>query len=122
MRIVNKQEFYKMPEGTLFSEFKDYTFGHICVKNETIISEFRNNIPFDFFYTNVTYPYIESSDDIGYFDILEKMKNDNIEYPIDFCLNRDGKFDETQLYAIWSKKDIKNLIKILKNSLDFISN
>ncbi len=90
-----------MPDRTLFQKYKPCIFGELRVFR----GKFGDN---DFQYDN-----FESLD-------CEKIcleHGDQFEFEFD-CTGRDGLYNEDQLFAVWEKKDIENLIERLRWSLN----
>ena len=50
MKIVNKTEFYALPEGTLYSDYEPCIFTSLKVKGSTLYSEEK---PTDFIYESL---------------------------------------------------------------------
>lgn len=103
MRIVNKQEFYKLPNGTLYSEYRPCYFSGLQIKNETI---FDGDRPVDFFYEDLI-GNVDADSSGDFFDILEKCEKDKSEFNLDFdCGSRDGLYEEDALYAVYNTDEI----------------
>lgn len=104
MKIINATEFLKMPSGTVFAKYKPCIFGDLRVKGETY--DDRN----DFVYAPLTLTVMNGgSDDLD--DKLEDMQNNGTEEILDIEeYGRDGMYDTDQLYAVYSKDDIKQLV------------
>lgn len=112
MKIVNKTEFYALPEGTLYSDYEPCIFTSLKVKGSTLYSEEK---PIDFIYESlIGNIYAESS---GHFvDMLDDAENNKTSLPMDFeCGERDGLYEENQLFAIYEKKDLEDFIKKLES-------
>ena len=107
MKIVNRQEFYKLPEGTLYSEFKPYYFGGLYIKGETLS---YNNIPSDFV-TEDLIGNIESDNSDEYHDNIVQAVENKTSLKLDFdCAGRDGMYEEDMMYAVYEKDDIAQFI------------
>jgi hypothetical protein len=103
MRIVNKQEFYKLPSGTLYSEYEPCIFTGLKIKNETII---HDNEPEDFFYEDLIGNVCADSSAV-FIDILEKCEKDKSEFNLNFeSGSRDGLFEDGALYAVYNTDEI----------------
>ena len=90
MKIVNTEEFYELPSGTLFSYYTPHTCTDLCKKWETIRD--TDGKPFDFF--------------LSYLN----PQCWNEEPPaIDDTPTRDGMFGDDQLFAILEPEDYKTL-------------
>jgi hypothetical protein len=110
VKIVSKKEFLKLPPGTIYSKYQPINFGDIEIKGETISD-------FDYYYTYIA-GNIDAEDFGELFDKMDELKKSDIDIPIDLEIeNRDGLFEDDQLYAIYSKEDIKSIIKKLEAAL-----
>lgn len=106
MKIVTKSEFYKLPDGTLYSEFDPQIFRGLKIKNETI---YHDGEPIDFFYEDLIGNVDARSSD-EYSNILTKCEEDGSEFNLDFeCGERDGLYDDNALYAVYSTEEIRML-------------
>ena len=104
MKIVNRKDFLKL-ENVLYTEYKPCIFNGLKIKGKT-----RGN---DFLYDDLIAP-ICPSDAMDFSDCCKKAEEGE-EVALDFdYTSRDGLFEEDQLYAIYSKKDVENLIRKLK--------
>lgn len=104
MKIINKEEFMKMPSGTLYSEFKPCIFNDLMIKGETIGS--------DYLYMSLIGNVCHEGDFASFiFDRLDNSK----DFHLDFNLySRDGLYDNDAMYAVYDKNDIIGLIDTLK--------
>lgn len=108
MRIVDYDTFVKLPIGTLYCETEPCVFGEIKIKDETINDEkdwflqsFQNNIEY------------ENGLNESYNKLLEGKEVD-----LDFdTTERDGMFDYDRKFAIYSQKDIQDMINKLQSIL-----
>lgn len=103
-----------MPSNTLFSNFEPNMFGSLSIKGKTSGE--------DFYRINLD-SLLKSNSSDEFYDILNRatITGENIE--LDFEENieldceyyrRDGIFEDSQLYAVWDRKDIEGLIEKLK--------
>jgi len=108
MRIVNLQEFRKLPKGTVFAKYSHCEFDELMVLDE--IWEC------DFIYSSLIGNVLNVSSE-DFFEKCTSMENGNSEN-LDFeCTSRDGLFDDDQLFAVYEKEDIKQFIEKLQESL-----
>lgn len=99
MKIVKRSQFMRLPNGTLFTEFSPSIFGELRIKGSSFGQD-------DFTYL----PLVAIED-------LDRFHDNylNEEFPVSLDeWTRDGKFDESQLYAVWDKRDLNNLIVVLQ--------
>jgi len=112
MKIVNRKDFLQMPANTLFSKFSPDNFGPLSIKvcdsndgwhNDFVVQDIEGAIQ------------CEGSDDFSNkCDLMVKGE----EVAMDFeCAGRDGLFNNDQLFAVWSKDDVKMLIDRLNKCL-----
>lgn len=112
MKIVNKTEFYSLPEGTLYSDYKPCSITSLKVKGSTLYSE---NKPIDFIYESLI-GNIDADSSNHFVDMLYEAENNKTSLPMDFeCGERDGLYEETQLFAIYEKNDLEDFIKKLES-------
>lgn len=111
MKIINRIEFLKLPNNTLFSTYDPCVFGEIQIKGETIgTNDFRVQSIND---------AINCGSSNDFYDILDKAQESSESFDLNFdCWSRDGLYDpDTQLYAVWDNKDVEALIERLKKTL-----
>ena len=111
MKIVSRKELMEMPKGTIYSNYSPCIFNGL-----NILSGSGGGS--DFVYCDLLEDFegYESSD--VWQDICEKMESGN-DVPMRFgdAYTREGLFDDSMKYAVWSKEDVKGLIKILSSTL-----
>lgn len=113
MKILNLEEFKKLPKNIVFMKYKSVIFGELMVKQET--SEC------DFYYECIAtelaeyQEYMEKPDCHPYIEyLLEAEKCSDISIDLDlYRVMRDGLFEKDQLFAVYEQKDIDGLIKKL---------
>jgi len=108
MKIVDRKTFLAMPENTVFSKFKPCIFEQVCIKENTFED--------DFYFYSISSDAIDADGD----DFSDKLMVNPLgtSLKMDFdVLSRDGCFDENQLFAVWEKQDIKDLISKLEKCI-----
>lgn len=101
-----------MPPGTVFAKYDPCIFGEIQVKGETWGNDFLTQYLVD---------AIDCSGSDELYRLLHDAEHNGTELDMDFdCGSRDGLFDDDQLFAVFSKKDLKGLIVRLCNALSDI--
>ena len=109
MKIIDRKTFLNLPENTLFSKYEPCCFSDIMIKGETWTH--------DFLYQDIS-DAIECSGSDEFSDLCDISEKNQTELKLDFdCQGRDGMFDEDQLFAVWSKDDVKSLVKRLSECL-----
>ncbi|AGO48283.1 hypothetical protein Phi17:1_gp7 [Cellulophaga phage phi17:1] len=111
MRIVNKQEFYKLPKGTLFAKYEPIIFDGLCIKYQNTYN--HKNEPIDYVYESLLGNVdCESSEHFG--DILFEAEENGNSFKLDFdCIERDGCYDDEELFAVYEKEDVVKFIRKL---------
>jgi hypothetical protein len=110
VKIINLKEFRKMPAGTIFMKYEPCVFGDLRSKGETWDR--------DFLYENITSDF-DALDSGEMADKLFLCKKEGVSIVLDFDIgSRDGMFDDEQLFAVYERKDIINLIAKLNRCLD----
>lgn len=112
MKIIKRAEFLKLPENTIFSQYRPCVFEDIGIKGPNCGDN-------DFFLTSIYPPWPESSGSEEMMNILDDAVEKQTTFFLDFDSGgRDGCFaDDDTLYAIWEKEDIQRLIKRLNECL-----
>lgn len=112
MKIVNKTEFYALPEGTLYSDYEPCIFTSIKVKQSTL---YHQDKPIDFIYESLI-GNINAESSSHFVDMLDYAEKNKTSLPLDFeCGERDGLYEEYQLFAIYEKQDLENFIEKLES-------
>ena len=113
MKIVNKQEFYALPYGTLYSKYAPMNFYGLKIKGDTIYG--FSNEPIDFYYEDLigNVEFDDSNELVGILDKAEKQKT---SFPLEYnCSFRDGMFEQEESFAIYELTDIYQFIDKLKS-------
>jgi hypothetical protein len=111
MKIVNLKQFFELPDGVLYSKYKPCYFDGLYIKLETIRRD--NGEPVDFCYKNLI-AELDVNDSDEFIDILVEAEKTNEHIKLDFdCSQRDGLYDDEQMFAIYSQEDILNLSKVI---------
>ncbi len=113
MRIINRQEFLGLPDGTLYSEYQEGCFHGLKIKAGSVYSVFpdmEDDDPIDFYYQNLVGSVAgESSEAIE--STLDNAEESGADFSLDFnCIHRDGSFDRDMMYAIYSPEDVACLV------------
>lgn len=107
MKIVNRKEFLKFPQNTLFMKYEPCFFSSIYIKGDTWTNDFLVQ----------HLDNLESKGPDDYVDKCKEMEQGG-SVPLDLdCMSRDGLFEEEQLFAVFEKEDVKQLIKRLEQCL-----
>lgn len=110
MKIVNRAAFLAMPAGTVFAKYEPCVFDEPCVKGDSLTS------CSDFGYQSLM--NVEGRDDSEASDKLFKSEEFGESFSFDLdCQGRDGCFDEGQLFAVYERQDVEQLIARLQEAL-----
>lgn len=109
MKIINRVDFLALPENTIFSKYEPCYIHEMEIKGET-----WNN---DFLVQQV-HDAVKADSSAEYTEILDRCQKTGESFEMDFhCQDRDGMFENEQLFVVWEKRDIENLIKRLQECL-----
>ena len=109
MKIINLEEFRKLPENTLYSKYTPMFFDSLEIKGETWKCDFLSQSLHDAI-------ECDSSDEM--MTLLTDAKEIGTSLEMDFnCQSRDGIFNDDQLFAVWEKRDVEKLINRLMECL-----
>lgn len=118
MKIVNREEFLRLPSGTIYAEYDNYIFESLSIKGDSLFSApGKLDCIGDFYLIDIA----SSVDAVCSEDLwgkLREMASDGASFPVDLkTATRDGEYEDGQLYAVWEKEDIQSLIAVLQKSL-----
>ena len=104
MKIVNLSEFLNLPSGTVYMKYEPCVFQDLCVKDDSITA---TN---DFLYCSITCG-IECTSGNDMVDKLFAAEDNNTSVGLNFdIIRRDGCFEAGQLFAVYEKEDVEQLI------------
>lgn len=112
MKIYTREEFMKLPQGTLFCKGKPWYFHSMNVKGETIV---YGGKPSDFYSRETAYIDAHSSEEA--LDRLEEMLAKGTSYPMEVLEGRDGCFDPADLFLVYEQDDLTQLSVIVRDAL-----
>jgi hypothetical protein len=99
MKIVTREEFLKLPEGTLYSKYQPCVADQIHIKGETVMDDFC---------------CVDISDSTDFMYAAGNSQPVNLDRPY-----RDGcSRDKDQLFAVWELDDLKELAKIVNRAME----
>jgi len=110
MKIINREQFLKMPPGTVYSKYTPCIFGPLAIKGETVSEADWNVQPIS--------DAIEFNNDTEFYEILTDAQANGRSIRLDLeCETRDGLFDHTDLFAVWEAGDVSLLIERMQKAL-----
>lgn len=111
MRIYNRDEFLKLPAGTIFAKGKPQYFESLSVK--------ADSMPNDFIYRQLV--WFESHGDTGdEFDLgrrFNAMVENGASFRMEQSYGRDGCFDDEDLFLVYESADLLELREIIDAAL-----
>jgi hypothetical protein len=111
MLIVDRETFLAMPAGTVFAKYKPCVFDELSIKEDTCGT--------DFAVQDIIPQFVTNNDSGDYFDTLDAAERGEPTPRLDYDIcGRDGMFDKDQLFAVFERHDVKDLIARLTKALD----
>ncbi len=110
MRIYNRKDFLKLPDGTLFCQGRKWCFDNLSIKGHSWDD--------DFLYVDLC--IIDCNDSGQLIDRLEDSLENGTSYPINNMTARDGLFEEESVFLVLEKEDLEFMIDIMKISIKSI--
>jgi hypothetical protein len=111
MKIYRRDEFLKLPAGTIFAKGKPQYFESLSVK--------ADSLPNDFVYRQLV--WFESHGDTGdEFDLglrFDAMVEIGASFPMEQSYGRDGCFDNDDLFLVYERADLLELRGVLDEAL-----
>lgn len=115
MKIVDRATFLALPLETLFSKYQPCAFEDMCIKGDTICRE--GGAPIDFYFQALV-DAVAADDSGEFFATLDQAEQTGESVRLDFdCQQRDGCFDQDQLFAVWERADVDALIDRLRTAV-----
>lgn len=108
MKVYNKKDFLKLPEGSVFCKGCKWCFENLSIKGKSFDS--------DFLYVDLC--NIDAFDTAQWVDRLEDSLKNGTSYQINNDTSRDGLFQEEAIFLVFEKKDLEYLIKVLNISIN----
>lgn len=111
MRIVSRAEFMKLPAGTLFAKGKPMYFGSLCVKGDSLESDWidRQLVWFE--------EHGSTGDEFDQGHRWDEMVENGASFPMHTGYGRDGCFDNEDLFLIYERDDLLELRSVIDAAL-----
>lgn len=108
MKIVNLEQFLQLPAGSVYAKFEPVIFGDLYVKEGSI-----GNVDW------VCAPFIAVDDEEkDEYYITNESYAEGTSFKLDVNWTcRDGLYEKNQLFAVYEKEDVEQLITKLQDSL-----
>lgn len=115
MRIVDRKAFLAMPAGTVYAKYQPSVFEGLCIKGDTLFDSEGKAI--DWFYQQIV-DSIQAYDSGEWGQLLDESQETGKELEMNFHFEgRDGCFEDDQLFAVWSARDVLKLVDRLRQCL-----
>ncbi len=108
MKILNRDDFLNMPEGTLFSKGKSHTFNRIYVYGGRYAEK-------EFVLLDLTWWGAEDSADM--WDKADRALDHGESLKMEDGFMRDGLFDDDETYLVYEKDDLLQLRSYIDEAL-----
>lgn len=108
MRIYTREQFLKLPAGTIYAKGKPWHFDGLNVKADTMGNDFVHLSPM----------WIEAQDDGEQWDRLDDMLKNGASYPMAESYGRDGCFDDEEIFLVPERKDLEALRGMIDAALE----
>lgn len=108
MKIVDRETFLDMPEGTVYAKIEKRWIVDtpLCVKYES--TDYG-----DWYY--MSFDWVDANNSNEAIDRLEDMAADpKVSYPVQSSISRDGLFEEGALFLIYERGDLDFIAKQLR--------
>lgn len=123
MKILTAEQFIKEPYGTVYTTFILNDFGGLCVKDSARGEPFGRS----WMVTDVL-PWLKNDEDyFGYVLVDGKWQeyikiNSKIETETVCTDDATYNYDDDVLFAVFDKDEIEDMIKVLKEALEKLTN
>lgn len=108
MKIYNRQEFMKLPPGTLFRKGKPCYFGNLQIKADSLETDF----------VCMDIGEWEAQDSGDWSDKFDEMQDGKSIPMTDNFYGRDGEFDYEEVFLVLEKDDLRMLKFMVENAIE----
>lgn len=105
MKLLNRDDFMKLPAGVMYSKGRPYHFDGFSVKGDTIKDS--NGVNNDWFYLQLE--WIDSFSCTSAQDAFDFMLEYKTSEPMESTYSRDGMHDYDDLFLVLDKDDLVKL-------------
>lgn len=96
MKCVNRDDFMKLPAGTIYAKGEPWAFGGLCIKADSLETDWVCLDP----------AMVESHDPSEMDDRLTDMLVNGASYPMVSSFGRDGYFNMDDIFLVLEKNDL----------------
>lgn len=108
MKIYRREEFLKLPAGTLYYKSIVFDWESLFIKEDSLEN--------DWYFSELNMVDFEDSSDI--LNKQKSMLNKGMSYPLSDCITRDGNFEEADIFLVMEREDVLKLKGYIENSLE----
>ena len=116
MRIVNREGFMEMPEGTFYCKGGQWTFSELCVKGETLRNADGTSTDWEY----ARFNWVEAKDSGEAYDRQDEMLAKGTSYPMDGSYGRDGMYEKYDLFLVFEYADLASLRDLITETMQRI--
>lgn len=99
MKIINREEFLKLPDGTVYCKGKRWYWEQIAVKSASYDNDWRY----------LQLDQVPARDSGEWIENQERMLETGESMPIQITDTRDGSFDMEEIFLVYEEADLKVL-------------
>ncbi len=111
MKVLNRDDFLKLPEGTIFVKGESWSFDSLSIKGDSIHFHGGN----DFFYLDPH--WVEANGSGEAFNCLDKMIATGCSYPMQSSFGRDALFDYDAIFMVFEHDDLLQLQQFIETAI-----
>jgi hypothetical protein len=112
MKVYRRKDFLQLPAGVLFCKGKPWYWETPCIKGDTL----ENTTVGDFL--ECGFCWVDANDSGEAFDRLNLMLETGASFPMEEAYGRDGMYDEEDLFLVFEKADIAELMRVFAIAAD----
>jgi len=112
MRIYKRDEFLKLPAGTIYAKGKPCYFDGFNVKFDTLTSNGH-----DVDWVCLSPMWIEAHDSGEAFDRFDEMLEHGASYPMQESAGRDALYDKDEIFLVPEREDLLKLKALIEAAI-----
>jgi hypothetical protein len=109
MRVYKREEFLKLPEGTIYAKGKEWFFNGLEVKFDT--TDYGD-------WWSLDPCWIDADKEPQLWDRLDEMLDKGASYPMETAISRDGLSEEDAIFLVFEKDDLLKLQGYISKALE----
>ena len=112
MKILSRESFLKLPEGTIFAKGEPWFFGNLSIKGDSMYFDSGGN---DFIYLDPH--WVDAHDSGEAMARLDEMLATGCSYPMEDAFGRDGCFEDDAVFMVFEREDLTKLKRYIESAL-----